>query len=54
MTRMKWVDLLNLSKITQIESYFPKVLGSPTKKFMDIISHFNFGMLILWSKPTGV
>ena len=38
---MKSADLVSLSTITQIESKPLGVLGSPTTKSMEILSHFH-------------
>lgn len=41
----KWVDLVSLSIITQIESHSFVVFGKLVTKSMEIISHFHSGIL---------
>jgi hypothetical protein len=48
---MKWVILVSLSTITQIESFFLAIRGKPTMKSILISSHFHMGIDNGWSTP---
>jgi hypothetical protein len=48
---MKWVVLVSLSMITQMESFFLAVRGKPTMKSILMSSHFHEGIDKGWSTP---
>jgi hypothetical protein len=48
---MKWVVLVSLSTITQIESFFLAVRGKPTMKSILMSSYFHMGIDKGWSTP---
>lgn len=50
----QWADLVNLSTITQIESFPLWVLGNPDMKSMEMWSHFHPGIGRCWSLPLGL
>jgi hypothetical protein len=48
---MKWVVLVSLSTITQIEFFFLAVRSKPTMKSIIMSSHFHIGINKGWNIP---
>jgi hypothetical protein len=51
---MKWADLVKQSMMTHIELYPCEMRGKPTRKSIQMFSHFHSGMLKGCRFPAGL